>query len=366
MKPQEPAKEDLSPAAAPLSEAPASPGSTATARDFDRELKELDVISKQQELDAKKKEWAQRDTWLARWNSPVALAVLAGLVGYLGTLITWSLARVDEGARHDETLQLEKTKQAATERLEQTKLQGTLILDAMKTGDGPDKGKRAAANLLLLADAKLITLDEETQKKLKERAGDVGPGLPSPVQTSQPLEGGATSDVAKALNRLKNRSNVPNDKDIAKEVSLAALLAPGNDVNRFDDEKAASISGYVVSVRLGGKTSANFFSDDPNKRDTNIMIAPSEDAPANQQVVAIVTWRLREQMKTKGIDWSTQALQHSIKGKWTQVTGWLLFNTMHINSAENTNPGHPNNWRATSWELHPVTDIRVTDRPPPH
>jgi hypothetical protein len=322
-------------------------------------LKELEVLNKWQELDAKKQESAQKNFWSTRWNNPLALAVLAALVGYLSTLITWSLGRSDEEIRHKQTLELEKVKQRATEKLEQTKLQGTLILDAMKTGDGPEKAKRAAANLLLLVDAKLLTFDEETEKRLKDRAGDVAPGLPSPVQASEPPEGSATSEVAKALNRLRNRDKAPTERDIDKEISLAAMLAPGFDSNRFENEKAARISGFVVAVRLGGKTTANFKSVDPNKRDTNIEMALSKDAPRVQRVLAIINWRLREQMKAKGIDWSTKALQASLMGKWIEVTGWMLFNTQHIASAENTNPGHPNNWRATSWEIHPVTDIKV-------
>jgi hypothetical protein len=330
-------------------------------------LKELEVLNKQNELEARKQESAQKSFWLARWNNPFALAVLAALIGYVGTLITWSLARSDEQVRHKETLELEETKQQASEKLEQTKLQGTLILEAMKTGDGPEKAKRAAANLLLLADARLLSFDKEILQKLKDRAGDVDPGLPSPVQPShtEPLEGSATTELAKALNRLMNRDKSPSDSDMDKEISLSEMLAPGYDVGRFENEKAARISGYVISVRLGGITTANFQSKDPNKRDTVIEIALSKNAPPVQRVVVFVTWRLREQMKAKGIDWSTKALQESLKGKWVEVTGWLLFNSMHIASAENTNPAQPHNWRATCWEIHPVTDIKVLGESPP-
>jgi hypothetical protein len=106
------------------------------------------------------------------------------LIGYLGTLFTWTLARSDEGVRHAQTLQLEQAKQQASESLEHKKLEGTLILDAMRTGEGPEKAQRAAANLLLLADAKLVTFDQETQERLKKWRGDAAPGLPSPVKPS--------------------------------------------------------------------------------------------------------------------------------------------------------------------------------------
>jgi hypothetical protein len=71
-------------------------------------------------------------------------------------------------------------------------------------------------------------------------------------------------------------------------------------------------------------------------------------------------------MKNQGEDWSTQALKQKIKGKWVEVTGWLLFDSMHVDGAKNTNPGGGDaNWRATCWEIHPITDMKVLDGPPP-
>jgi hypothetical protein len=46
-------------------------------------------------------------------------------------------------------------------------------------------------------------------------------------------------------------------------------------------------------------------------------------------------------------------------GHWVQFEGWLYFDLGHATEAENTAPGNPENWRATAWELHPVTKITV-------
>jgi hypothetical protein len=94
-------------------------------------------------------------------------------------------------------------------------------------------------------------------------------------------------------------------------------------------------------------------------------MALTEDAPESKRGIAYVTPRLRAQMKVRGVDWTTSALQRTIKGKWVEVTGWLLFNTPFIKKAENTNPGNKSNWRATCWEIHPVTDIKILSGPPP-
>jgi hypothetical protein len=45
------------------------------------------------------------------------------------------------------------------------------------------------------------------------------------------------------------------------------------------------------------------------------------------------------------------------------TSGWMTFDSQHANAAENTKPGGANNWRATAWEIHPVTDIQIAQAP---
>jgi len=80
-------------------------------------------------------------------------------------------------------------------------------------------------------------------------------------------------------------------------------------------------------------------------------------------VIVEVTPRWRAMMKLQGVDWSTNSLQKTLPGHWVRVRGWLLFDLEHAGEAENTNPGHPRNWRATAWEIHPVTGIETTQKP---
>jgi hypothetical protein len=179
------------------------------------------------------------------------------------------------------------------------------------------------------------------------------------------LDGTGVSEAGKDLNRHKNRYQAPAAADIDPQVSAVALLAPGMDVGRFDQEKAATIRGYVINVKVGGnKETCNCGATKPDERDTHIELALAKSVPANQRLIVEVTPRLRMLMKDQDVDWSTTALRKKIKGKWVEVTGWLLFDTMHITEAENTNPGNPGNWRATCWELHPVTGITVLKTAP--
>ena len=80
-------------------------------------------------------------------------------------------------------------------------------------------------------------------------------------------------------------------------------------------------------------------------------------------MVVEVTPRLRAIMGTSGTDWSTKTLRKQLRGEWIKVQGWMMFDAQHANAAENTNPGGANNWRATAWEIHPVTDIQVVAAP---
>jgi hypothetical protein len=179
------------------------------------------------------------------------------------------------------------------------------------------------------------------------------------------LEGTANSEGMKDLNRHKNRWALPDESDIDPEVSLTAMLAPGKDINRFDQEKAAKIQGFVIDVKPGGMETCNCGADDPDLKDTHIELALAAEAPEIQRVIVEVTPRLRKLMKIKmpDADWTTPALQTKFKGQWVEVTGWLTFDTAHIKQAENTNPGHEGNWRATCWEIHPVTNITPVAAP---
>jgi hypothetical protein len=182
------------------------------------------------------------------------------------------------------------------------------------------------------------------------------------VLAKDTLEGDAKNPDVKALNRLKNRYILPQEGDIDHDITLSRLLATGDDRGRFDQQKAARITGDVVRVDGGGVTSANLHSRHPLGRDTFIFMALTKDAPPTQQVPLIVSPRVRAQMKIRGFDWTTESLRMQLLGKRVEVTGWLLFSE-HIHEAENTNPGGRRNWRATSWEIHPVTEIQVLSEP---
>lgn len=179
-----------------------------------------------------------------------------------------------------------------------------------------------------------------------------------------PLEGTAQTERLMELNKLKNRSALPLNSDIDSAVTLQKILEPGDDARRCDKNKAAKITGYVYDVKPGGVETCNCKTKEIDKRDTHIELLadPMHDDKMLRMIVE-VTPRLREQMKQEGIDWSTNALRDKLLGRWVTFTGWLLFDEEHANQAENTNPGRERNWRATAWEIHPVTKIEISKKP---
>jgi len=165
------------------------------------------------------------------------------------------------------------------------------------------------------------------------------------------LVGDAKQAVARELNPLKNRDSAVN-LPVAGGIGVEQMLAPGDDSHRFASDVAAVITGFVVKEKLGGIESCNCHATDPLHRDRHIYVGRSRDAPLNQCVIVEVTPRFYAAHP----DWMDITL---LPGHLVTFTGLMFFDAEHKVNAENTNPGHKGNWRATCWELHPVTDIRI-------
>lgn len=173
-----------------------------------------------------------------------------------------------------------------------------------------------------------------------------------------PLQGKTTNPSLMALNRLKNRTIAPLQTQVNPAISLTSVLAPGNDVARWSPTQAAIITGYVVAVQPGGKETVNCLATDPADTDTHIELALSAgDAQGIHHMIVEVTPRGRALMAAKGKDWSTNNLRRTLVGHKITVVGWMMLDIEHCNESENTNPGGLQNWRATCWEIHPVSAL---------
>ena len=172
-----------------------------------------------------------------------------------------------------------------------------------------------------------------------------------------PRAGIALTRRARDLHRLKNRTALPQAADFDSGVTVDELLRPGDDRNRWSTDRAARIQGEVIDVAYAGPEATNCFS--PCRRDIHIMVATRKGVAKNEQVVVEITPYFQRSAPGKGLDWSEQALQAQLVGHWCEFEGWLYFDAGHAEESENTTPHKPDNWRATAWEIHPVTKITV-------
>jgi uncharacterized protein YraI len=173
-----------------------------------------------------------------------------------------------------------------------------------------------------------------------------------------PSPNGPNVAALQALNLKKNRWHAPADADVDPSFTLAHLLQPGADDARFDDARAGELEGIVVAVKVGGVETVNCKAVDSLYRDTHIEVAQHPGAPATERVIVEVTPRWRAAMQAAGVDWTTAGL-HSLTGRRVRFRGWALFDVEHRAQARNTAPANPADWRATVWELHPVTRFTV-------
>jgi len=172
-----------------------------------------------------------------------------------------------------------------------------------------------------------------------------------------PNAGIALTSHARSLHRLKNRTLLPQSSDLDTNVTLDALLQPGDDSNRWSTNRAAKIQAQVIDVAYARPEATNCYS--PCRRDIHIVVAQRDKAAKSEQVIVEVTPNLREWAETNGVDWSEGALRKQLVGHWCEFEGWLYFDEGHEKESENSAPHNPENWRATAWEIHPVTRIAV-------
>jgi hypothetical protein len=166
-----------------------------------------------------------------------------------------------------------------------------------------------------------------------------------------PSAGIALTTRARDLHRLKNRTSLPTVTDFDSRVTLDALLQSGDDRDRWSNIRAARVQGEVIDVAYARPEATNCFN--PCRRDIHITLATHKGAAKTEQVVVEVTPNFQ-----RG-GWSEETLQAQLVGHWCEFEGWMYFDVGHAEESENIFPGKPENWRASAWEIHPVTKITV-------
>lgn len=177
------------------------------------------------------------------------------------------------------------------------------------------------------------------------------------LQHHCPQEGIAFTQARRDFHRLKNRTTLPQQANFDRNVTLSTLLQPGDDSSRWSTSRAAIVDGYIVSIAKGPLELVNCYA--PCSRDTHIHIGLRPDSPPREQFVLEVTPRMEAWARSQGLDWSEETLKEELMGHWCRFEGWLFFDSHHAGESENMAPGATGNWRATAWEVHPITRLEV-------
>ncbi len=176
-----------------------------------------------------------------------------------------------------------------------------------------------------------------------------------------PLEGSAKRNNDQALNRLKNRYNIPQKTDIDSNFNWTELAKFEDDRDKFSAKKAAILRGYVLRVRMSEKETCNCNSENPDFRDTHIILVPNkENKGVLNQIVVEVTPRMRLLMQKKGVDWSQPALKKLV-GRTIEVQGWLMYDRKHGDQSAKVMQKTKGVTRSTAWEIHPITSLKIVN-----
>jgi hypothetical protein len=143
-----------------------------------------------------------------------------------------------------------------------------------------------------------------------------------------------------ALETLKERTRIPLVYDT---LSVSQMVKLGQTSDRGDDGRGICLDGYILEAAP---------ERDEKDNDIHIWIAGVRGDNVSQCVVAEVT----DLFKPEHPEWTTSKLNSLVVDAWhvhVRIWGWLLWDTKHA--------AQVGKYRATQWEIHPVTKIEVLD-----
>lgn len=204
---------------------------------------------------------------------------------------------------------------------------------------------------------------------------------PKPVACSQgkpfrscPACGTVKDNRHRTLNVQKNRGTAVTSPH---KITVAEIRDPANN-KAFNPNKQVWVTGFVASVDPGGlQETCNCKRTDLRDVHINIVADPSEANDKTKYVVVEFTprWEQTFGFDDSNYDAMRQAVIDKIQGKWVKFSGWMMYDFIHEKESQSTAPRNPTcidndpnqkqpcNWRATPWEVHPVTAYAVVTGP---
>ncbi|HEY8188235.1 MAG TPA: hypothetical protein VIF64_19355 [Pyrinomonadaceae bacterium] len=166
---------------------------------------------------------------------------------------------------------------------------------------------------------------------------------------------GELSKPKQDLNLLKNRDTPPDVID--HSVTLARILTPSEDKS-FKNLMGAEIVGYVAHVKRGeAKETCNCSRKDIADIHIEVVLNEADKDISSKYMIVEISPRFQAELG------NLASVKSALQGHWVKFTGWMMNDVVHRTNAKNTNPHGKNIWRATSWEIHPVTAFKVVTAP---
>ena len=231
---------------------------------------------------------------------------------------------------------------------------------------------KLALRFTLFALIILCSLPIAQAKKAKPKPAACSQGTP---YRGCPACGSKTRDAKHlTLNVNKNRGTAVTSP---KKITVEAIRDPANNTRKFTPTKQVSVTGFVAGVDPGGMPeTCNCKRPDLRDVHINIVANASEVGDQSKYVVVEFTprWEKKFHFNDSNYDVMLAAVKAQIEGKFVKFDGWMLYDFIHANASQSTSPNqpacpndgqqHPNcNWRATPWEVHPVTAYTVVPGP---
>lgn len=179
-----------------------------------------------------------------------------------------------------------------------------------------------------------------------------------PEGNGKPTKKNPTGKLSKAkedLNLLKNRDAEPSSID--DSVTLAAIMKASND-GEFEPTQGVSIVGFVAKVKAGEpQETCNCARTDLADIHIDIVLKEADAKTSSKYMIVEISPRFQDKLG------NLAAVKKALEGKWVKFTGWMMYDVVHKANAKNTNPKGKAIWRATAWEVHPVTAFDVVPAP---
>jgi len=173
-----------------------------------------------------------------------------------------------------------------------------------------------------------------------------------------PACGSARSFRGQQLDVLKNRNQKATH---VHPLTVEEIRNPANN-KKFNSERQVEVTAFVASVVPGGdQESCNCGRSDLRDIHINLVASPQEVGDQTKYVVVEFTPRWQQQFGLDNGNYQKmlQVVRQQIEGKWVKFEGWMMYDYFHADQSESTHPKNETNWRATAWEVHPVTGYTV-------